>query len=112
MFNVDWQSKWFDDRLSVTVGGRYRGDFDRVEQTSAFQTIDGVRYRVYDIVHYDDSIDMNANASVVLVRGDYDVTLDVRVSNLLDRIPNKNATYSSQPWQLGRNAWVGIRMRY
>jgi len=55
---------------------------------------------------------MNANASVVLVRGDYDVTLDVRVSNLLDRIPNKNATYSSQPWQLGRNAWVGIRMRY
>lgn len=112
MFNADWQSRWFDDRLSLTVGGRFRGDFDRIEQTANFETIDGVRYRVYDIAHYESSVDLDANASIALIRGDHDVTLDVRVSNLLDKIPNRNATYSSQPWQLGRNAWIGLRMRY
>lgn len=112
MFNADWQSKWFDNRLSVTVGGRFRGEFDRIEQTSAFETIGGVRYRVYDVVHYDSSVDLDANLSFALVRGDREVTLDARISNLLDRIPNRNASYSSQPWQLGRNAWIGIRMRY
>lgn len=112
MFNADWQSKWFDNRLSVTVGGRFRGEFEQIEATSAYETIEGVRYRIYDIAQYHSSVDLDANLTYALVRGDYDVTLEARVSNLLDKIPNRDAAYSSQPWQMGRNAWIGLRVRY
>jgi hypothetical protein len=112
MFNADWQSKWIDNRLSITVGGRYRGDFNRIEASGAYQTVEGTRYRVYDVVQYHSSIDLNANISYALLSGDYGVTLEARIANLLDKIPDRDATYSSQPWQLGRSAWVGVRVRY
>jgi hypothetical protein len=112
MFNADWQSKWFDNRLSVTVGGRYRGEFEQIEGTGVYQTISGTRYQIYDVVQYHSSVDLNANLSYALLQGDYGVTLEARISNLLDKVPDRDATYSSQPWQLGRNAWVGLRVRY
>lgn len=112
MFNLDWSSRWFGDRLSVTVGGRYRGEFERIESTTSYQTVDGVRYQIYELVRYHPSVDVDANLSYALVRGDRQVTLEARVSNLLDRIPNRDASYSSQPWQSGRTAWLGLRFRY
>lgn len=112
MLNMDWQSKWLDDRLSLTIGGRYRGDFDRIESTSSYENVGGTRYQVYEVAHYEASLDLDANIAFELLRGDYGVTLESRISNLLDKIPNRNASYSSQPWQLGRSAWVGVRVRY
>jgi hypothetical protein len=110
--NADWNSKWLDDRLSLTVGGRYRGEFEQIEATGAFQNVGGTSYRVYDIVQYRPSVDLDANVSYALIRGDHDVSFEARISNLLDKIPNRNQSYSSQPWQLGRSAWVGVRVRY
>ena len=112
MFNADWNSKWFDDRLSLTIGGRFRGEFQQIESTTSFQNVGGTNYRIYEIVDYRSSVDLDANASFALLRGDHDVQLEVRVSNVLDKIPNRNQSYSSQPWQLGRSAWVGLRVRY
>lgn len=110
--NLDWQSKWLDDRVSVTFTGRYRGAFDRLEDTGVNQSIDGTSYDVYGVVGYKPSVDVDANLSLDLVRGDHDATLDVRISNLFDTIPNRNAVYSSQPWQTGRTIWLGLNLRY
>jgi len=112
LLNADWNSTWFDDRLNLTLSGRFRGEFERIEQTSAFAVIDGARYRVYDVVDYRSSIDLDANVSYALMRGDHDVTLEARISNVLDKIPDRNAGYSSTPWQLGRSVWFGVRVRY
>jgi hypothetical protein len=112
MFNLDWNSKWFDDRLNVTVGGRYRGEFEQIESTTSFQNVNGTNYRIYEIVQYRPSVDLDANVSYALLRGNHDVQLEARISNVLDKIPNRNQAYSSQPWQLGRSAWVGLRVRY
>ena len=112
ILNADWNSAWFDDRLNLNLGGRFRGEFERIEQTTAFLTVDGTRYRIYDIVEYKNSIDLDANLTYALVRGDHEVTLEARISNVLDKIPDRNAGYSSTPWQLGRSAWFGIRVRY
>lgn len=112
LLNLDWDSKWFDGRLGVNLGGRFRGEFERIEQTADFLTIGGTRYRVYDIVEYKNSFDLDANLTYALVRGDYDVTLEARISNVLDKIPDRNAGYSSTPWQLGRSAWFGIRVKH
>lgn len=112
MANVDWQSQWFDDRLSVTVGGRFRDRFERIESTTNYQVVDGVRYQIYEVASYHSSFDIDANFTYALMRGDYNVTLEARVSNLLDKLPNRDATYQSQPWQMGRNAWLGIRVKF
>ena len=111
--NLDWQSRWFDERLTMTVSGRYRGGFERIEDTGVNQRIDAVSYDVYDVVSYDPSVDVDLNASLDLVRRDgHSATLDLRVSNLFDTVPNRNVGYSSQPWQLGRVVWVGFNFRF
>lgn len=111
--NLDWQSRWFDERLTMTVSGRYRGGFKRIEDTGVNERIDAVSYDVYDVVSYDPSVDVDLNASLDLVRRDgHSATLDLRVSNLFDTVPNRNVGYSSQPWQLGRVVWVGFNFRF
>lgn len=110
--NLDWQSHWLDERLSVTFGGRYRGSFTRLEDTGVNQTISGTSYDVYGPVTYKPSLDVDANVSFELVRGDRSARLEARISNLFDTIPNRNVAYSSQPWQTGRTVWLGVNVRY
>lgn len=110
--NLDWQSVWLDDRLTVTVGGRYRGSFTRLEDTGVNQTVSGTAYDVYGPVTYKPSLDVDANVSFELLRGDHSARLEARISNLFDTIPNRNAAYSSQPWQTGRTIWLGVNVSY
>ncbi|MFC7379678.1 hypothetical protein [Brevundimonas sp. GCM10030266] len=110
--NLDWQSVWLDDRLTVTVGGRYRGSFTRLEDTGVNQSISGTSYDVYGPVTYKPSLDVDANVSFELLRGDRSARLEARISNLFDTIPNRNVAYSSQPWQTGRTIWLGLNVRY
>lgn len=111
--NLSWSSRWIDDRLSLSGGVRYRGGFERVEDTGVNQRINNVTYDVYGIVEYDPSVDVDLNASFDLIRQDgRQATLEARISNLFDTVPYKNVPYSTNPYQLGRVAWVGVRFRY
>lgn len=111
--NADWSARWLDGRLRTNVNARWRDGFERVEDTGANVRIEGVSYDVYDKVAYDDAVDVNLQATWDLVRTRYGTAqLDVKVNNLFNTVSNENYSSTSQPWQLGRNAWIGVKYRY
>lgn len=113
MLNADLSSNWMGGRIKTNVNVRWTDSFDRVEDTGINQTVDGTRYDVYDVVKYDSSMDANLSMTAEIARTRYGTAeLDVRINNLFNTIRVPNATSTSDPWQMGRNAWVGVRVRY
>jgi hypothetical protein len=111
--NMTWTALWLDDRITTNVNLRYTDKFKRIEDTGVNETIDGTSYDVYDYVKYPRSIDVNLNLQAELIRSSYGVlTADVRVANLLDRIPSPNSTATAQPYQYGRSFWAGLNYRF
>lgn len=111
--SLDWSSRWVDDRLSLNVAMRYRGGFDRIEDTGVNERIGGVNYDVYGLIEYDPSVDVDLNASFDLVRENgRQAAIEARVSNLFDTVPYKNIGFTTNPYQLGRVVWVGVNFRY
>lgn len=111
--NLDWSTRWVDDRLGVSAAVRYRGGFERIEDTGVNERIGGVNYDVYGVVEYDPSVDVDLNASFDLVRGDgRQARIEARVSNLFDTVPYKNIGFTTNPYQMGRVVWVGLNFRY
>jgi len=84
-----------------------------VDDTLVNITVNGVRYGVYDKVEYKASVDVNLAANFELVKTRYGAAaLDVRVNNLFNSVLNQEYSNASQPYQLGRNVWVGLKYRY
>ncbi len=111
--NATWSSRWLDDRLSTNLSVHYRGSFDRIEDTGINQTVDGVRYDVFELAHYPDSVDVDLNVQAEVVRSRYGtLVLDARVINLLDSVPATDYVSTNDPYQLGRSAWVGAKFRF
>jgi hypothetical protein len=108
ILNAGVNSSWLDGRLRTSLSARFRDGFDQIEDTGVNEVVGGQRYDVYGIVEFDPSVTANLNVQ-------FDVgpaTLDVRVDNVFDTIPNNNSTAVSQPYQLGRTAWLGLKVRY
>lgn len=113
IINADWAARWFDGRLRTNVNARWRDSFERVDDTGVNITVDGVRYDVFDKVAFDSSVDVNFSATVELAKTRYGAaSLDLRVNNLFNTVLDQGYTTSSQPYQLGRNAWVSLKYRY
>lgn len=111
--NLSYSSRWLDDRLSLSGGLRYRGGFERIEDTGVNQRIGPTTYDVYDVVAYDPSVDADLNVTFDVLRGPMrTATVEARISNLFDTVPYKNVPYSTNPYQLGRVVWIGLRFRY
>lgn len=107
IINATWTASWLD-RLTTNVNLRYRNGFDQIEDSLINETVDGVRYDVYHVVRYRDSFDLNFNANIEVIRSAYGtLALDVRASNILNRIPSKEHVSTSEPWQYGRQFWLG-----
>ncbi len=111
--NADLSSRLWDGRLRTNVNMRYRGTFSRVEDTDINQTIDGKRYDVYDVVDYKPGVEFNLGADVDVLKSQYGTaTLELRVNNLLNRVPFSTYSSTSQPWQMGRNIWITARLTH
>ncbi|MFC6198357.1 TonB-dependent receptor plug domain-containing protein [Ponticaulis profundi] len=110
--SVIWSSKWFQERLSTTVGVYYRGEYETIDDTYENIEIDGVRYDVFDEITIDPYTSVNLNAALEIFDTDAGRgVLDIRVENLLDDLPH-TATTSSNPYQMGRSVWLGFNYRY
>lgn len=114
LVNASVSSKWLGDRLTTNINLRYRDSFERIEDTGVNETVDSVRYDVFDWVHYPKALDVDLNAQAELIRSAAmgSVIADVRVSNLLDNTPAPNSAATAQPYQLGRSVWLGLRWEY
>lgn len=113
LVNATWTALWLDDRLTTNVNLRYRDGFSQIEDTLVNQTVNGVRYDVFDYVRYRDTIDVNLNAQLELMRSRFGtLTTEVRASNLLNRIPAKDSALTTQPYQYGRSLWLGLNYKF
>lgn len=113
LINASWTGLWFDDRLTTNLNLRYQSGFDRIEDTGINETVAGTRFDVYDFVRYDDRINADLNLQFDVLRKRLGtLTLDARISNLLDTIPAPNSASVAQPWQFGRSTWLGLRYRF
>lgn len=111
--NASLSSSWWGGRLQTTLNGRFRDGFEQIGDTGTTQLVEGVRYDVWDVLEYDPSVTFNLNASLDIARaGLGSATLDLRVDNVFDTIPNNNSVSVAQPYQLGRVMWVGLKVRY
>lgn len=113
IINLDWAAIWFDGRLRTNVNGRYRSGFERVDDTGENIEIDGASYDVYDLIRFQDAVSFNLSAALEVVRSRYGaLTLDLRVNNLFNTVLEEDYTSTSQPWQMGRNAWISARYSF
>ncbi len=111
--NASWSAKWWKNRLTTNLNLRYLDPFRRIEDTGTSTTIDGQRYQQYAWLRYPASIDANLNVQAELLRNEIGaLTLDLRIANLFDRIPVRNATAIAQPYQFGRSVWTGLTFRF
>jgi hypothetical protein len=113
ILNGDWNAKWWGGRIRSNVNVRYREGFSRVDDTGVNIRVNNVTYDVYDKVNIPASTDVNLSLTADVARTIWgDILLDVRVNNLFDTVLNDDYLSTSQPYQLGRNAWVSVKFRY
>lgn len=112
--NADWSADWLNGRVRTNLNARLRGAYDQIEATGAAELVGGVRYDVWDQVRYKTQTTFNANIQALLAKTAYgEARLDVRVTNLLDTLPQTVSTATpSQPYRLGRSFWVGMSYRF
>ncbi len=111
--NASLSSSWWGGRLQTTLNGRFRDGFEQIGETGETTVVEGVRYDVWDVLEYDPSVTFNFNASLDIAKAGLGAaTLDLRIDNVFDTIPNNNSVAIAQPYQLGRVMWVGLKVRY
>ena len=113
ILNGSWTARWFRDRLTTNLNLRFRDGFSRIEDSGVNERVDGVLYDVYEVVRYKASLETNLNAQLILLRdGDRSVALDMRVSNLLNKVPVREWDDEGQPYQMGRAFWLGVKLKF
>lgn len=112
--NADWSAEWWKGRVRTNLNARWRSGYDTVGETSQTQTVDGVRYAVWDDVRYKSTTTFNASVQAQLVKtAAGTASLDVRITNLFDTLPQTvTASSTSQPFRLGRSFWVGVNYKF
>ncbi|MBK6707042.1 MAG: energy transducer TonB [Sphingomonadales bacterium] len=113
ILNGSWTARWFNERLTTNLNLRFRDGFSRIEDTGVNQTVSGTSYDVYGLIAYKASIDANLNAQLELIReGEIRLALDMRVSNLLNKVPVREWDDEGEPYQMGRAFWLGAKLKF
>lgn len=117
-FNTPWTinaaltSRWWEDRITTVLQGRWKADFDRIQDSGANITVGGVSYDVWEQRHYKGWLDLGLNVQAKLVETDFGgLTAEARITNVLDALPNTE-TSASNPYQMGRSVWLGLTYTY
>ena len=110
---ADWTSVWLDDRLSVNLNAQWRDKYRRLEDTGVNTSIDGVTYDVYDWVRYKSLVTVNMNVMADIMRSRFGRLIgEVRVTNLLSNAVDTDTVTTSEPYEIGRAVWLGLRYKY
>lgn len=112
--NYSWSSAWFNRRLSVDLFGRWTPAYTRIDlPASSTITINGTKYDAFVDTAIPSGLVTNVNVAWVAFKTDRGtVTLEAKVSNLLDRLPYAEGATNAAPYQEGRAFWAGVRYAY
>ncbi|MBB4952379.1 hypothetical protein H4S14_000421 [Agrobacterium vitis] len=105
-------TKWLDSRLSVDVSANYNFGYTGVKNTDQTITVGGLQHEVYEDFDFDPvfTVDL-ATSFKVYEKNDTGLSLNLKVSNLLNEMGNATAS-TTNPWTIGRTVWVGARATF
>ena len=110
--NAALRSTWLDKKLDTTLWLYWKDQYETIGDTGVNETIDGVRYDVFEDVTREASLRVDLNAAYTLPQfAQGRVQLEARVSNLFNELPNVDVT-TAEPYQLGRAVWLGLNWTY
>lgn len=114
VINADISSRWLDGRITTNINARWRDGFKRVEDSGVnTDLIDGVRYDIYDVVRYKSAVEVNLGINAEVVKTRYgSATVEVRANNIFNTATNRDYASTTNPWQLGRNFWLTLRLKH
>jgi len=110
--NAAFRSTWFDKALDTTLWLYWKDEYETIGDTGENETIDGLRYDVYDEVTRKASLRVDLNATYTIpepIIGN--VQIEARISNLFNELPYTDVT-DANPYQRGRAIWLGINFVY
>ncbi len=109
--NFIWQTQWFNKRLSTTMVGRWSGAYNYTEYTGSI-TVDGVKYNLYEDVRKSGQFVVNLDLNYLVYSGAKgDFLINAQIDNLLNRFPHTE-TSTTNPYQEGTSAWIGVTYKY
>ncbi len=113
ILNADWGASWFGGRVTTNLNARYREGYKVVADTGVNINVSGTNYDVFDKVEVSGSVEANLFVEAEVVRSAYGtMTVEARVNNVFNAVLNDDYVSSTQPYQLGRNAWFGVKYKY
>jgi hypothetical protein len=114
LINADWSADWWRGRVRTNLNARWQSGYDSLEATGATQTVDGVRYAVWDAVARKATTTFNASVQTQIMKSAAgQANLDIRITNLLDTLPRiAQSDSTSKPYRMGRTVWVGVNYKF
>lgn len=110
--NYSWTSTWFNRRLQATVFGRWNEGYSRTQLSGTAQ-FQGGSYPRYLDTRFGATFINNVNLAWTFWQNRLgSITLETKISNMLDRLPNAEGVTPAAPYQEGRSFWTGLRYAY
>lgn len=111
--NFRWSSSWFSDRLTADLFGRWNTAYDQVVLSSAAITLPSGRYDRYLDRRAPENLITNLNLGWLVWRtARASLTLETKITNLTNRLPNADSVTFANPYQEGRAFWAGARYTF
>ncbi len=111
IFNATWTARWLKGNLRTNVNFRYRNGSTRIEDTG--DNDEDTRYDIFDDVEIRDDFNLNLTAELDVARTKYGtLTLDLRGENIFNRVRSHDHVSTTNPWQFGRQFWIGAKYTF
>ena len=101
-------TNWFNDLLFVDVSVGYNLGYDGVYDTGDNATFQNRIHDVWEDKTFGESLLIDVSGQLNITEN---AAIEFQVNNLLNKAGNRVAT-NENPWLLGRNYWVGSKVRF
>lgn len=103
-----WSSDWFNRRLKVDLLGRWNTAYTALRDSGTSITVSGVAYDRYEDLDVPANLINSLNIhwlALETTRGS--LALELKISNVFDRLPHSTSATTTNPYQQGRTFWAG-----
>ncbi|MGL5039067.1 MAG: TonB-dependent receptor plug domain-containing protein [Aeromonas sp.] len=109
---LGWTARWSDAFLT-NASLNYRGGYDFLGDSGDDVLVGGTAFDRYEQINMGSFTTVNLNGRYQLpMWQQQQLSMDVRVTNLFNRIPEIASNSSSASYRLGRSVWLGLNYRY
>jgi len=103
--SISWSATWWQEKLQTLATVRYRGEYNKIDETNTTVEVDGQDYEVYEKDAVNAYTEVNLNARMEIFRTEQAKgNVDVRMTNIFNTDPYSE----SSSYRRGRAFWVDL----